>query len=293
MQNRFKHVVSALLLAFEILFIPNLLRADVTGSILGVVRDRSQATVAGARIVVLNAQTNFSQETASGADGSYRFLALPAGTYKLTATGTGFRAYTATDIEVKVNDQLRVDITLDVGSVTEQVQITANAVQVETQSTQLGDVIDSRKMLSLPLNGRSYLDLLGLQAGVVPITSGSIQQDRPVSGYIDSPGNLSVNGLILQNSTSMTSGSLNLFSEQHHQGGDGLHSEALRQLRRAVDVDLDQLDLPGLLPGQLLQRGADHPARPAPGRPQVHQDRDRGLLGNLGEVRISGVGDPR
>lgn len=194
MQNRFKHVVSALLLAFEILFIPNLLRADVTGSILGVVRDRSQATVAGARIVVLNAQTNFSQETASGADGSYRFLALPAGTYKLTATGTGFRAYTATDIEVKVNDQLRVDITLDVGSVTEQVQITANAVQVETQSTQLGDVIDSRKMLSLPLNGRSYLDLLGLQAGVVPITSGSIQQDRPVSGYIDSPGNLSVNG---------------------------------------------------------------------------------------------------
>src|SRR5438046_3809427 len=49
-------------------------------------------------------------------------------------------------------------------------------------------------MLSLPLNGRSYLDLLGLQAGVVPITSGSIQQDRPVSGYIDSPGNLSVNG---------------------------------------------------------------------------------------------------
>ena len=49
-------------------------------------------------------------------------------------------------------------------------------------------------MLSLPLNGRSYLDLLGLQAGVVPVTSESIQQDRPVSGYINSPGNLSVNG---------------------------------------------------------------------------------------------------
>src|SRR5947199_4764550 len=198
MQNRFKHVILALLLAFAILFIPNLLRADVTGSILGVVRDRSQATVAGARIVVLNAQTNFSQETASGADGSYRFLALPAGTYKLTATGTGFRAYTATDIEVKVNDQLRVDITLDVGSVTEQVQITANAVQVETQSTQLGDVIDSKKMLALPLNGRSYLDLLGLQAGVAPNTAGTLlgstQSDRPVSGYITNAGNISVNG---------------------------------------------------------------------------------------------------
>src|SRR5215467_11206256 len=172
----------------------SVLRADVTGSILGEVRDRSQGVVAGARIVATNVETNLSQETTSAADGSYRILALPAGKYKLTATGNGFRQFTATDIEVKVNDQLRIDITLDVGAITEQVQITANAVQVETESTQLGDVVDSKKMLSLPLNGRSYLDLLGLQAGVVPITSGTMQQDRPVSGYIDSPGNLSVNG---------------------------------------------------------------------------------------------------
>src|SRR5207237_1730334 len=102
--------------------------------------------------------------------------------------------YSATDNELKVNDQLRIDVTLEIGTVQEEVSVTASAVQVETESTQLGDVIDSKKMLSLPLNGRSYLDLLGLQAGVVPITSGSMQKDRPVSGYIDSPGNLSVNG---------------------------------------------------------------------------------------------------
>src|SRR5437764_3507857 len=195
MQNRFKHVALTLLLAFVTLFSPNLLRADVTGSILGVVRDSTQGVVAGAHIVATNVHTNLQQETVSAADGSYRILALPAGSYKLTVTAAGFRTFTETDIEVKVNDQLHFDVTLNVGSVTEHVEIVANAVQVQTESTQLGDVIETKKMLALPLNGRSYLDLLGLQAGVVPVTSGSIQQDRSVSGgYSPNAGNLSVNG---------------------------------------------------------------------------------------------------
>src|SRR5205823_4218459 len=195
MQNRFKHVALTLLLAFVTLFSPNLLRADVTGSILGVVRDSTQGVVAGAKVVATNIQTNLKQETTSAGDGSYRILALPAGNYRLTVTASGFRTFTETDIEVKVNDQLHFDVTLDVGTVTEHVEISANAVQVQTENTQLGDVIESKKMLSLPLNGRSYLDLLGLQAGVVLVTSGSIQQDRSVSGgYSLNAGNPSVNG---------------------------------------------------------------------------------------------------
>src|SRR6266481_5410536 len=194
MQNRHSRVASTLLLVLAIIFGPTALRADVTGSILGVVHDRSQAVVAGARIVATNVQTNFKQETVSAADGSYRILALPAGTYKVTVTAPGFQQYTATDVDLKVNDQLRVDVTLDVGSVTEKVEITANAVQVQTESTQLGDVIESKKMLALPLNGRSYLDLLGLQAGVAPATAETIQQDRPVAGGLKNSGNISVNG---------------------------------------------------------------------------------------------------
>src|SRR5581483_5508014 len=93
-----------------------------------------------------------------------------------------------------VNDQLRIEITLQVGSVQQEMTVTANAVQVETSNTQLGDVIESKKMLALPLNGRSYIDLLGLQAGVAPDTTSSIQQDRPVSGYLNNVGNVSVNG---------------------------------------------------------------------------------------------------
>src|SRR5215467_14526497 len=170
------------------------LRADVTGSILGVIRDRSQAIVAGAKVVVSNVQTNLTQETTSGPDGSYRILALPAGNYKLSVTASGFRTFTETEIVVKVNDELRFDVTLDVGNITEKVEITANAVQVQTENTQLGDVIDSKKMLALPLNGRSYIDLLGLQAGVAPATAETIQQDRPVAGGLTNSGNISVNG---------------------------------------------------------------------------------------------------
>jgi len=192
-ENRYRLLTPSLLLLLILLLGTSVLRADVTGSIQGVVRDRTQAAISGATITVINAQTNFKQATTSGADGSYRFLALPAGTYQLTANSSGFREFTATDIVVKVNDQLQIDITLQVGSVTEKVSIVANAVQVQTESTQLGDVIDSKKMLALPLNGRSYIDLLGLQAGVAPGTAETIQQDRPVSGILN-PGNISVNG---------------------------------------------------------------------------------------------------
>jgi len=182
-----------LILAVAVLLAATTVRADVTGSILGVIRDKTQAVVGGARVVATNVDTNFSKEATTAADGTYTILALPAGTYKLTVTGAGFRQSVASGIEVKVNDQLHIDVTLEVGTVQEEVKVEANAVQVETDSTQLGDVIDSKKMLSLPLNGRSYIDLLGLQAGVVPVTSGSMQQDRPVSGILSS-GNLSVNG---------------------------------------------------------------------------------------------------
>ncbi|MGB0008157.1 MAG: carboxypeptidase regulatory-like domain-containing protein [Candidatus Sulfotelmatobacter sp.] len=179
-------------------------RADVTGSVTGVVHDRAQAVVIGAKVSIINTQTNFSQRVTSAADGSFHFLALPAGSYKVIATAPGFRPYTGTDITVQVNDQLHLDITLDVGAVSEHVDVAADVARVETESTQLGDVIDSKKMLALPLNGRSYLDLLGLQAGVAPSGSvtigGNGQQGtsgtggRPVSGYIDNAGNVSVNG---------------------------------------------------------------------------------------------------
>jgi hypothetical protein len=173
-------------------------RADVTGAISGTVRDPGQAVVAGAQVRIVNVQTNVSQESTTAADGSYHFLALQPGSYKITVTAAGFQTYTNTGITLQVNDQLRADVTLQVGTVAEHVDVSASAVHVETENTQMGDVIDSKKMLALPLNGRSYLDLLGLQAGVAPDTAGTLlgstTSDRPVSGYIGNAGNVSVNG---------------------------------------------------------------------------------------------------
>ena len=176
-----------------VVFCAGVMRADVTGSIFGFVRDKSEAVVAGAHVTATNVETNLVKETTSGPDGEYRLLALPAGTYTVTASATGFQDFQSTGIDVKVNDRLKIDVVLEVGTIKQAVSVEANAVQVETESTQLGDVIETKKLLSLPLNGRSYIDLLGLQAGVIPVTSGSIQQDRPVSGDL-SAGNVSVNG---------------------------------------------------------------------------------------------------
>ncbi len=169
------------------------LSADVTGAISGTVRDSSQASVAHAHVVAVENATNFTRSTDSENNGEFRLLALPPGQYTVTATAPGFDTFVTKGIDLKINDQLRVDVNMQLGTVKEAVTVEANSVQVETESTQLGQVVGTKQILSLPLNGRSFLDLLGLQAGVAPTTSGSMQQDRPVSGILSS-GNVSVNG---------------------------------------------------------------------------------------------------
>src|ERR1035438_9905220 len=84
--------------------------ADVTGTIFGVVRDKSQAVVAGAKVTATNVETNLSQDAASAPNGEYRLLALPAGTYKITASASGFQEFVTTGIDLKVNDRYKVDI---------------------------------------------------------------------------------------------------------------------------------------------------------------------------------------
>ena len=186
---------AGVLVSLPILFLSTVIpaRADVTGSILGVVRDASGAVVTGVTITATNAGTNQARNTTSNSTGEYRILALPVGRYTIEATNPGFQKFISTGIELTVNEQRRLDITLQVGGVEQQVEVTAASVAIETTATQLGTVVEQKKLLGLPLNGRSYIDLLGLQAGVAPTTTGSMQQDRPVSGGL-SAGNISVNG---------------------------------------------------------------------------------------------------
>jgi len=179
-------VVTTLLILFTA-------RADVTGSILGIVHDPSGAVIAGVTVTATNSGTNQTRSTTSDATGEYRLLALPIGRYSIEATQAGFQKFIATAVDLTVNAQRRVDITLQVGAVEQKVEVSAASLAIDTTATQLGQVIEQKKLLGLPLNGRSYIDLLGLQAGVAPTTTASIQQDRPVSGGL-SAGNISVNG---------------------------------------------------------------------------------------------------
>jgi len=191
--------IRTLLMCFLLLVIASLscataAFAQVTGAITGQVVDSSGAVVSGAVVVATNVSTNVAQKTTTGADGEYRLLALQPGIYSMSVSAAGFAKFTTTGIDVKVNDQLHIDANLTVGNVEQSISVEANAVQVETANTQLGGVVESKQILAMPLNGRSYLDLLGLQVGVVPVTSGSIPSDRTVSGQIGNPGNVSING---------------------------------------------------------------------------------------------------
>ena len=159
--------------------------ADVTGSILGTVSDANQGVLPNAEVTVTNLETNLRRTAKADAIGEYRILALPVGKYRVEATMAGFQKFLVSSVELTVNEQRRIDVVLQVGSVEQSVEVQAELAQVESTSSQLGDVVESKKMLALPLNGRSYIDLLGLQAGVAPGTSSTISQDRPVSGELN------------------------------------------------------------------------------------------------------------
>ena len=144
------------------------LQADVTGTILGIARDSSSAALSNVKVTVSNVGTNFTRSTFTDLAGEYRFQALPVGTYTVEAELSGFQTFAAANIILDVDQQRRVDIPMQVGNLQQRVEISAAAVQVETTNTQLGTVIDEKTILNLPLNGRSYIDLLSIQAGVAP-----------------------------------------------------------------------------------------------------------------------------
>jgi hypothetical protein len=171
--------------------------ASITGSISGEVLDPSGAVIPGATVVATDSQTGVQTKVSTDAQGFYNFPALPVGTYSLTVTQSGFKTYTRTGLVVDTNSQLRADVTLPVGAVNEKIEIRSDAEHVDTESTQMGEVIGEKNITAVPLNGRSYTDLLALQPGVSPYNSSDTGtagiSDRAVDGGLNA-GNQSVNG---------------------------------------------------------------------------------------------------
>ena len=158
----------------------------------GTVKDQAGALVAGASVTVSNEDTGIKDTRLTNGQGYFSFPALTVGHYDVEVAASGFRDYRETGFTLDVNTVLQVDVTLQLGSANQQVTVSATAVQVETTSTQMGEVISSEKMTTVPLNGRSYTDLLALQPGVAPVTSGQYAT-LPVSGNLNA-GSLSISG---------------------------------------------------------------------------------------------------
>jgi Carboxypeptidase regulatory-like domain/TonB dependent receptor-like, beta-barrel len=173
--------------------------ADVTGRISGLVTDSSGSVVPGATVIAINTQTGIRAVVTTDQQGFYSLPGLAVGTYNLQVEQKGFKTFEKDGIVIDANSAIRADVQLEVGTVAERVTVSTDAVQVETQNTQMGEVITGARMTSVPLNGRDFTDLLALQPGVVPNAYSSQAPglgDRVVGGDTQgvNSGTQSING---------------------------------------------------------------------------------------------------
>jgi hypothetical protein len=176
--------------------------AAIGGSISGTVTDTTGAVVPSASLTLVNLAQQTTYRAITDRLGSYTFPNLPVGHYKLAVVAHGFATQEKANLIVDADAALRIDITLTIGAQSENVTVTSdNSSQVETVATHLGEVVSSDQMEALPLNGRSYTDLLAIQPGVAPASTllPSSVIMAGVTGSIDpsgdlNPGNLSING---------------------------------------------------------------------------------------------------
>jgi hypothetical protein len=174
--------------------------AEIGGSLTGEVKDASGSAIMNSVVMLTNPNTGVSLKTVTNKGGSYYFANVPSGDYDLSIAASGFRAYQRSSITVNVTSVVRVDAVLQLGESKDVVTVVGTSVSIDADSTQMGEVINSSTINTVPLNGRSYTDLLALQAGVTPITTitsatvqGLGQSVFSPSGDLN-PGVLSING---------------------------------------------------------------------------------------------------
>lgn len=143
-----------------------LAQTGTTGQISGNVTDQAGAAVLGATVTATSTATGAKRTAQTTADGNYSIVNLDIGVYKLSVSGTGFKATTVTNVIVNVSNTTRQDISLETGGISETVNILADTVQVETQTGTVGEIVTGDQVRELPLNGRSFTQLTQLQPGV-------------------------------------------------------------------------------------------------------------------------------
>ncbi|HTA47664.1 MAG TPA: carboxypeptidase regulatory-like domain-containing protein [Bryobacteraceae bacterium] len=179
------------------------LHAATTGSISGTILDPSGAVVPGVMLTVTNQGTGIQESTMTDGKGFYSFPSLPVGRYDLKIMASGFHPLERKGIVVDATNVLQVDMTMSMAEKQQELTVAESAgeVQLESVSTQMGEVVSGSKMTAVALNGRSYTDLLALQPGIVPISTqtpdsivmaGASVAIQPSGGL--NPGNQSISG---------------------------------------------------------------------------------------------------
>jgi hypothetical protein len=189
---------------FMLLCMSALSYAKVAAGISGIVTDPTGAVVSGASVLMTATETGIITSRETNNDGFYAFLDLAPGHYTITVRHAGFTEFRETGILLDVDSAKVLNLKLNVGQISEKVEVTSDAVQLDTASTQNGEVIRAETITAVPLVTRSYTDLLALQPGVTPVSSGLAGGQggqfsatgftfNNVSGDLNA-GNLSVNG---------------------------------------------------------------------------------------------------
>src|SRR5580658_5482669 len=179
--------------------------AAANGSLSGILMDASGAVVRGATITLVNGALRSEYKAISNGQGFYSFPALPVGHYEVTIEASGFKTQKKTNLTIDADAALKLDAVLTVDQRLESVTVVAEAASVEAQvdtvATHLGELVTGAQMTALPLNGRSYTDLLSIQPGVAPVSTllpNSVIMAGVTGGLSPSgdlnPGNLSIDG---------------------------------------------------------------------------------------------------
>jgi hypothetical protein len=181
---------------------------EVTGVILGVVKDNTDAVVPGAKVTAINEQTGVRVETESDATGSYQFPLLRAGNYQVIVEAPGFQRLERAGIIVNTTERVRVDITLQVGVLSETVTVTGEVPLLQSEQATMGHVVEQRTITAIPLATRNFTQILGTSAGVIGAiynadTPGTGSDSVSVNGMRRGSNNLLVDGAQTTNPLNM------------------------------------------------------------------------------------------
>src|SRR5438105_4162801 len=176
-------------------------QGGATGTILGTVTDQSGAVVPNATVQIMNVGTTITQQVRTTGSGDYS-APLPPGIYRVSVQATGFQKTVIDNIGLTVAQQARVNITMKPGQVTEVVEVTGSAVALDTDSSAVSQLISSKQVEELPLNGRNFLSLLFIGAGAVQTTGeqGQMRQGEgnaiSINGGRPTSNNYTLDGMV-------------------------------------------------------------------------------------------------